>query len=85
MNTVQVIEFSNRVFDKYDTDKSGFIEIDELTSLLNNFAKEIKSQPPTQNEINYMVRYLDKNNDQKISRTEFQKLGQLMAKVLGKM
>ncbi|CAK62303.1 unnamed protein product (macronuclear) [Paramecium tetraurelia] len=85
MNTVQVIEFSNRVFDKYDKDKSGFIEIDELTSLLNNFAKEIKSQPPTQNEINYMLRFLDKNNDQKISRTEFQKLGQLMVKVLGQM
>lgn len=37
------MEFSNRVFDKYDKDKSGFIEIDELTSLLNNLAKEMKS------------------------------------------
>ncbi|CAD8051455.1 unnamed protein product [Paramecium primaurelia] len=85
MNSLQIIEFSNRVFDKYDKDKSGFIEIDELTFLLNNLAKEIKSQPPTQNEINYIVRYLDKNNDKKISRIEFQKLGQLMVKVLEKI
>ncbi|CAD8065258.1 unnamed protein product [Paramecium sonneborni] len=80
MNSLQVIEFSNRVFDKYDKNKSGFIEKDELTLLLNNLAKEINSQLPTKKEIDYIVRYLDKNNDQKISRNEFQELGKLMVK-----
>ncbi|CAD8045236.1 unnamed protein product [Paramecium primaurelia] len=82
MNTLQVTEFCNRVFEKYDKNKSGFIEIDELTTLLNNLAKEINSQLPTQKEIDYILTYLDTNNDKKISRSEFQKLGQLMVKIL---
>ncbi|CAD8156916.1 unnamed protein product [Paramecium pentaurelia] len=82
MNTLQVTEFCNRVFEKYDKNKSGFIEIDELTTLLNNLAKEINSQLPTQKEIDYILGYLDTNNDKKISRSEFQKLGQLMVKIL---
>ncbi|CAD8153634.1 unnamed protein product [Paramecium octaurelia] len=83
MNSLQLIEFCNRVFEKYDKNKSGFIEIDELTTLLNNLAKEINSQLPTQKEIDYIVNYLDTNNDNRISRNEFQKLGKLMVKVLG--
>lgn len=43
MNTLQLVEFCNRVFEKYDKNKSGYIEIDELTTLLANLAKEINS------------------------------------------
>ncbi|CAD8109330.1 unnamed protein product [Paramecium primaurelia] len=83
MNSIQVTEFSNRVFDRYDKNHSGFIEKDELNTLLKNLAMELNSQQPTQKEIDYMLSYLDTNNDSKVSRTEFQRLGELMVKVLG--
>ncbi|CAD8159594.1 unnamed protein product [Paramecium octaurelia] len=83
MNSLQVSEFSNRVFDRYDKNHSGFIEKDELNALLYNLAIELNSQQPTKKEIDYMLSYLDTNNDSKISRTEFQRLGELMVKVLG--
>ncbi|CAK76302.1 unnamed protein product (macronuclear) [Paramecium tetraurelia] len=83
MNSIQVTEFSNRVFDRYDKNRSGYIEKDELDTLLNNLALELNSQQPTKKEIDYMLSYLDTNNDSKVSRTEFQRLGELMVKVLG--
>ncbi|CAD8069092.1 unnamed protein product [Paramecium sonneborni] len=83
MNSLQVAEFSNRVFDRYDKNHSGFIEKDELHALLINLANEMNSQNPTNKEIDYMISYLDTNNDKKISRIEFQRLGELMVKVLG--
>ncbi|CAK71655.1 unnamed protein product (macronuclear) [Paramecium tetraurelia] len=83
MNSLQLSEFSNRVFDRYDKNHSGFIEKDELNTLLYNLAMEMNSQQPTKKEIDYMLSYLDTNNDSKISRTEFQRLGELMVKVLG--
>ncbi|CAD8155728.1 unnamed protein product [Paramecium octaurelia] len=83
MNSIQVTEFSNRVFDRYDKNRSGYIEKDELDILLNNLALELNSQQPTKKEIDYMLSYLDTNNDSKVSRTEFQRLGELMVKVLG--
>ncbi|CAD8062464.1 unnamed protein product [Paramecium sonneborni] len=83
MNSLQVAEFSNRVFDRYDKNHSGFIEKEELNALLINLANEMNSQQPSKKEIDYMLSYLDTNNDKKISRTEFQRLGELMVKVLG--
>ncbi|CAD8055242.1 unnamed protein product [Paramecium primaurelia] len=83
MNSLQVSEFSNRVFDRYDKNHSGFIEKEELNTLLYNLAIELNSQQPTKKEIDYMLSYLDQNNDSKVSRTEFQRLGELMVKVLG--
>lgn len=44
MNKLQLSEYSNRVFDKYDLDKSGFIDRNELGLLLIALSKEMKSK-----------------------------------------
>lgn len=43
-NPLKVKEFSKRLFAKVDTNKNGFVSIDELAHLLNMVAKEIGSK-----------------------------------------
>lgn len=61
----------NAVFDAYDKDKSGTLEIDEVKSLINDALKHMgQNREVTKAEVDQFVAAVDKNSDGKIAKPE---------------
>lgn len=61
----------NAVFDAYDKDKSGTLEANEITQLINDALKHMgQGRQVTQQEVNQFIAAVDKNNDGKIAKPE---------------
>jgi Ca2+-binding EF-hand superfamily protein len=61
----------NAVFDAYDKDKSGTLESNEITLLINDALKHMgQGREVTQNEVNQFISAVDKNNDGKVAKPE---------------
>ena len=73
---------SDLAFDAVDLDGSGFLEKEELAEVMRNVAYEMKVKPPTDGDIDAVLRELDENYDEKVSKDEFV---QLIIQVLKKM
>lgn len=66
-----------------DVDGSGFIEKDELSEVMRDVAQDMKVKPPTDNDIDAVLRELDEDYDEKVSKDEFvQLIIQVMRKML---
>merc|ERR1711963_880217 len=55
------------IFNKFDADKSGYLERGEFIELLKEYNK---GQTPKDEEIQWMLNVADKNEDDKISKSE---------------
>eukprot|EP00347_Sterkiella_histriomuscorum_P022028 403331938 len=74
---------SDLAFDAVDLDGSGFLEKDELAEVMKNVAYEMKVKPPTDGDIDAVLRELDEDYDEKVSKDEFvQLIIQVMKKML---
>jgi Ca2+-binding EF-hand superfamily protein len=61
----------NAVFDAYDKDKSGTLDLEEVRSLINDALKHMGQQREvTKNEVDQFISAVDKNNDGKIAKPE---------------
>ena len=61
----------NAVFDAYDKDKSGTLEVDEVRSLINDALKHMgQNREVTKAEVDQFVSAVDKNSDGKIDKPE---------------
>ena len=58
-------------FDAVDTDGSGFLEKDELAEVMRSVASDMKVKAPTDGDIEAVLRELDEDYDEKVSRDEF--------------
>ena len=68
----------DNAFKEADTDKSGFIETNELTVVISKIHKKLDLPEPTKEVINEYLKQFDTNKDGKISKEEFVKVVQLM-------
>ena len=59
-----------KIFDKYDTNKSGFLDKRKTLRLLNNLLANKGEQPATSKEFNHYFEAHDDNSDGVISRDE---------------
>ena len=66
-----VIEIAKDVFNFFDTDKSGFIERNELKPLLNKISKQLNLPLPEEKDIEEGLKKLDLNKDGKLQFSEF--------------
>ncbi len=66
-------------FDLVDIDKSGYIDTKELKTVLTQIANDINTQPPSEEELNAILNYLDTDNNGTIEYNEF---GILMKDIL---
>ena len=61
----------NAVFDAYDKDKSGTLEVDEVRLLINDALKHMgQNREVTKAEVDQFVAAVDKNSDGKIAKPE---------------
>lgn len=64
-------KFARAAFETIDTDKSGYLEREELEAVMANVANEFGSNKPTREEVDEVLHELDENGDGRISLTEF--------------
>ena len=73
---------ADMAFDAVDGDGNGSLDLTELGIVLRNVAGDMKLNPPTDNDIVAVLGELDQNNDNEVSKDEFE---YLIIKVLEKM
>ena len=67
----ELIKAVDAVFKCYDFDNSGTLEVQEVTSLINDALKQMKqTKKVSQAEVNQFINSVDVNKDQKISKQE---------------
>lgn len=63
-----------KTFNKYDFDKSGYIDFKELTKLMNDVSDEIAIPRPGEDDLKAVLQDTDSNGDKKIQLDEFLEL-----------
>lgn len=67
----QLRQAIDAIFSKYDTDKSGTLEGNEVFSLISDAFKSLgRGKDVSQQEVSQFVNAIDKNGDGKISKPE---------------
>ena len=72
-NQKNIRKVAKEIFNRFDKDKSGFIEKDELRELLITVSKQLNLPILTEKEIEEGLKQLDNNNDGKLQFDEFLK------------
>ena len=75
---LELIQQAKSVFDKYDLNKNGFIEFEELKLMMIDISTEIGIPSPSEEDVVRVMQDTDMNSDQKISREEFTKLFKIL-------
>lgn len=70
-NQKHIRKVAKEIFNRFDKDKSGFIEKDELRELLITVSKQLNLPILTEKEIEEGLKQLDNNNDGKLQFDEF--------------
>ena len=74
-NTQKFTEITSSSFDKYDKDKSGYIEYSELKEVINDMAKQFNLATNVDEDlVKKAFESLDTNKDGKLSKEEFTQL-----------
>ena len=71
----------SKAFSDADKDKSGFIDRAETEAALNKFAKDLKIDKVTSDDVDGLFKELDKDENGKIDEKEF---GKIIQKVIKK-
>ena len=66
----QASDITNKIFDQFDTDKSGTLDRKELKKILD-VAVEGTGQTVTEQDINDALREIDTDNSGTVSKAEF--------------
>jgi len=75
----QLAKAIDAIFNKYDVDKSGTLEGNEIFSLINDAFKSLgRNRSVKVEEVNQFVKAIDKNGDGKISKTELLEILKLL-------
>ena len=74
-NKTQFNQMTSSSFDKYDKDKSGYIEESELKEVINEMAIQLNLNTDiSQDDVKKVLDTIDINKDGKISKEEFENL-----------
>jgi Ca2+-binding EF-hand superfamily protein len=62
------------VFEKYDLNKNGFLEVPEIAAYLNDAMKTQEKRDATEEEIKIFLQAVDLDCDQKVTKMELFKI-----------
>ena len=71
-NKVKLV--AQKAFDIVDTDKSGFISLDELEELMRGMAGQLGISAPSHQDVKTAFKEIDKDGNNKIGLEEFEAL-----------
>ncbi|KAM3139807.1 hypothetical protein pb186bvf_008049 [Paramecium bursaria] len=81
----KVLQITKAAFKVLDKDGSQFLERRELQEIMNNSAFMLKIDRPSTEEVDEVLKDLDKNQDGKLSLDEFQTLIEQVLEIMAKM
>ena len=61
----------NKTFEELDLNHSGFLEIEEFTSIINDIYRTLNLPPPSKKYIKDELKRYDANKDGKLSKNEY--------------
>ena len=61
---------AKQIFDKYDTDHSGYLDMSELTNYMIATNKKLGLPPPSEKDVQKAFGSMDENNDGQLSFEE---------------
>ena len=64
-------EVARVAFDSVDTDRSGQIDQEELTKVMQQISGDLGTEPPSKEEVNEVLQHLDTDKSGKIDFNEF--------------
>ena len=68
-------EYSDKVFNKADKDKNGYIDKKELAILMQDLINKLRKETKIpENKVELVIKTIDKDDDGKISKEEFRKI-----------
>ena len=68
-------EYSDKVFNKADKDKNGYIDKKELAILMQDLINKLRKETKIpENKVELVIKTIDKDGDGKISKEEFRKI-----------
>ena len=79
-NDEAIAQISKIAFDKFDTDKSGEIDVNELEAVMKDVSKDLKIDPPSKDEVKQFLDMLDTDKSGKIDVKEFSAFIKLILK-----
>ena len=73
-NKMRLEDIVRKAFDLYDTDKSGYLEREEIKKLLNDACAELGAPTITDAQLDEVIKTVDDNGDGKFSYEELLKV-----------
>ena len=70
-NEAKLKEVARVAFDSVDTDKSGQIDQNELSKVMEQISGDLGAEPPSKEEVNEVLNHLDTDKSGKIDFNEF--------------
>lgn len=73
-NDKDIEDIVRKAFEIYDTDKSGYLERDEIKKLLDDACGELGADEITDDQLEQVIKTVDENGDGKFSFDELNKI-----------
>ena len=77
-NSGFIDQYSQKIFLMHDTNRSGQIEMHEFPGMFNTFFAQLGLNPPSYQDIMFLMYTFDSNRDGKINFMEFRNMLQYM-------
>jgi Ca2+-binding EF-hand superfamily protein len=62
------------IFDRYDKDKSGYLDFNEVKKLLSDARKKGGKGPASDDDVRKLLKCVDQNNDERLTKAELAKM-----------
>ena len=67
----KIRKVSDLAFDAVDEDQSESLDQEEMSKIMRDVSVFMKITPPTENDIDFMLKELDDDNDGNVDKEEF--------------